>query len=128
MVNPNRTITNRNGFTLIELLVVVAIIGVLIGILLPVLHRTREAARRAECTSNLKQVVMGLVMYSNESNEAFPSDTAYAGVSPAMKGLNLIFPVFQISTIFSKCKVYLSGSSNSALVCILKSVTSFCDP
>ncbi|MBT6564479.1 MAG: type II secretion system protein [Candidatus Scalindua sp.] len=116
MVNPNRTITNRNGFTLIELLVVVAIIGVLIGILLPVLHRTREAARRAECTSNLKQVVMGLVMYSNESNEAFPSDTAYAGVSPAMKGLNLIFPLYVKNKGTFNCPSDSNSGNNTASI------------
>jgi prepilin-type N-terminal cleavage/methylation domain-containing protein/prepilin-type processing-associated H-X9-DG protein len=70
--------TAQRGFTLIELLVVIAIIAILAAILFPVFARARENARRASCQSNLKQIGLALMQYSQDYDEQFPH-TSYGG-------------------------------------------------
>lgn len=62
----------RQAFTLIEMLVVMVIIAVLVGLLLPVLGRAREEARKTQCRSNLRQIGMAIVMYSNDNGQWTP--------------------------------------------------------
>ena len=66
----------KRGFTLIELLVVVAIIAILAAILFPSFARARENARRASCQSNLKQIGLGLMQYTQDFDEHYPCGTA----------------------------------------------------
>src|SRR5437899_9793603 len=69
MTHPGRR--TRYGFTLIELLVVIAIIAVLISLLLPAVQSAREAARRAQCVNNLKQLALAAHNYES-ANQTFP--------------------------------------------------------
>ncbi|MCM8534075.1 MAG: type II secretion system GspH family protein [Lentisphaeraceae bacterium] len=68
-------------FTLIELLAVVAIIGILSSILLPSLGQAREKTRQAVCISNLKQIGVGLFLYTSESKSFLPEGVSYGQFS-----------------------------------------------
>jgi prepilin-type N-terminal cleavage/methylation domain-containing protein/prepilin-type processing-associated H-X9-DG protein len=67
-----RTRSSQSGFTLIELLVVIAIIAILAAILFPVFAQARERARVASCSSNLKQFMLGITMYTQDYDETMP--------------------------------------------------------
>jgi prepilin-type N-terminal cleavage/methylation domain-containing protein/prepilin-type processing-associated H-X9-DG protein len=89
----------RSGFTLIELLVVIAIIAVLIALLLPAVQSAREAARRAQCVNNLKQIGVAIHNYY-ESRNALPGADMVFNVTE-LSALSSLLPYLEQSPVYN---------------------------
>ena len=94
----------RPGFTLVELLVVIAIIGILVGLLLPAVQAAREAARRMQCSNNLKQ--LGLAFHNYESaNKSFPNSWYIGAPAPPyniQSGLTGLLPYMEQGALYAR--------------------------
>lgn len=88
----------RKGFTLIELLVVIAIIAILAAILFPVFAKAREKAKQTQCLSNVKQVMLGSLMYAQDYEDHLPSRM---GEGPFVWPMDLVIPYVKNSEIFT---------------------------
>ena len=95
------TMRNKRAFTLVELLVVIAIIGILVALLLPAVQAAREAARRVQCTNQLKQMILACHNYSTSNEEYFPIGT----VGPARHSLfTTMLPFMEQQNMFDQMK------------------------
>jgi prepilin-type N-terminal cleavage/methylation domain-containing protein/prepilin-type processing-associated H-X9-DG protein len=102
------------GFTLVELLVVIAIIGVLVALLLPAVQAAREAARRSQCTNNLKQFGLGVANYVSAKRDTLP--TGLTQLKSPYRGVSFwvyLLPYMEQQTIFSQWD-FVNLAKNSA--------------
>lgn len=110
-------IDRRMAFTLVELLVVIAIIGILVGLLLPAVQAAREAARRMQCTNNLKQLGLALHNY-HDAHKRFPfgsGGTTPPSGSPGYSAVSLMLPYMEQDSLHSTIdfRLPLTASVNS---------------
>jgi prepilin-type N-terminal cleavage/methylation domain-containing protein len=96
----------RTGFTLVELLVVIAIIGILIALLLPAVQAAREAARRTQCTNNLKQLGLGIQNY-HDTKRIFPYNYQLVGDDAweALSAHYFILPYIEQPALFEQFQI-----------------------
>ncbi|MHC5538891.1 DUF1559 family PulG-like putative transporter, partial [Singulisphaera rosea] len=109
----------KRAFTLIELLVVIAIIAVLIALLLPAVQSAREAARRIQCTNNMKQIGLALANYADLYQTYPPGGITQAG-NPWAKGANslnwraMVLPLMEGTNIYNSLNFVLNANDGGA--------------
>jgi len=123
------SIRAQSGFTLVELLVVIAIIGILMGLLLPAVQMAREAARRTQCSNNLRQ--LGLAVHNFESAKKHaPSSVRPSGLTvlPRVAGMTFLLPYIEQGNLYDRYDQTLNWFDSPNLPTVNTKVQSFLCP
>jgi prepilin-type N-terminal cleavage/methylation domain-containing protein/prepilin-type processing-associated H-X9-DG protein len=132
-MRPVTTIRSPRAFTLIELLVVIAIIGLLVALLLPAVQAAREAARRAQCVNNLKQIGLALHNYESTHQSLPPGYVSYfdatgTDLGPGWGWAAMLLPQIEQTTTFSAINFSLNVEVPANLTSRLINVGNFLCP
>jgi prepilin-type N-terminal cleavage/methylation domain-containing protein/prepilin-type processing-associated H-X9-DG protein len=119
---------HRTGFTLIELLVVIAIIGVLIALLLPAVQQAREAARRIQCTNNLKQLALATMNYVDVQGALPPTSGFDPPNGPDHSFKPRILPYLEQTAAFNAYNLTLSTRDLTNWTCNVFQIAAFVCP
>ena len=105
----------KKGFTLIELLVVIAIIAILAAILFPVFARARENARKTNCLSNVKQIMVGVMAYVQDYDEKYPMYYAGTTTDTTLFSYPYVWWDSMVQPYIKNLKIYRCPSTSAAI-------------
>jgi prepilin-type N-terminal cleavage/methylation domain-containing protein len=113
MARGNGLLRPRWAFTLIELLVVIAIIAILIALLLPAVQKIREAAARAQCQNNMKQIGLALHSY-HDANDEFPMGNFYGLYATSPNWRVMVLPYLEQENLYANLHFAATPASYNA--------------
>jgi len=106
--------TSKRGFTLVELLVVIAIIGILVGLLLPAVQSVREAARRATCQNNIRQIMLAVTNFQS-AQQRFPAGASSSLIQADQTSASFLVAILPFMDANNTFELIKSGDGGTSM-------------